>query len=449
MHRELFERKEYLVPFIGDDLYYVETPGNGRQSLQSYIVESFVRDNPHVVLSTSEIDKMKNSGYYGLTLLNRKFKDRYISHYKEYVKSAFNVIKLNPIVKRFLELGNFPLIITTSPFSILEKELSVSYCSSLYYSVDNPPVNETIDSSKHTVFHLFGHAERFKSKWVYNERELLMFLHSLHDSATAPKGVTSYLADKSMLIMGCNLPNWLFQFLWFPMNIQRSPMFPTGEDSTEGYWLGKAEDGSYLDDFLQEIGFASIEEMESVVLKVIDLFENEVRQPDNDLFDVFISYASENANVARQIKNHLVIRGLRVWIDKDGGKGEIEIGGEYWKRIKNGIRKSRYFMPIVTGDYLIKWLLNSNGLSGAKEPGLVTETKMAVEWLKSEDNPFKDEDVYSLPVIVENGTRPELLEDLVQKEILPKDIFGGMQCYTYSANNNCTFNSHHWENYRR
>lgn len=453
MHKEeiaqdLYERKDYLVPFIGDDLFYVNVADGSKQTLQSYIVDAFVKNNPGIMVTPEEIDTMKTSGYYGLTLLNRRFKDKYILHYKEYVKSVKDQIYLNDIVKQFLELGGFPLIITTTPFDFIEKELSKSEnYTSIYYSIDNPPVNETIESKDHIVFHLFGQADKFKSKWVYNERELLMFLHSLHDSTTAPKGITSYLADKSMLILGCNLPNWLFQFLWFPMNIQRDPLFPTGEDSTEGYFFGKAEKESHLDDFLQEIGFTSIEEMEDVMKSTIKLYRT-TKPHATDRFDVFISYASENYNIARMIKNHLKSKGLYVWIDKDDGNGEVEKGGEYWKRIETGIHHSKYFMPIVTAEYLNKWLLNHTNPDTNEQPGLLIETNMAVEWRKNEQNQFKDEDVYSLPVITDS-VKPEVLGILAKNGILPKELFLNMQCYNYSTQNNCTFNSHPWEKYKR
>lgn len=448
--QELFERKEYLVPFIGDDLFYVEFSETDHQPLQSYIVDSFIKDNPEIEVEPEEIDRMKNSGYYGLTMLNRKFKSRYIIRYKEYVKSVYHMIKLNPVVKRFLKAANFPLVITTSPFEFLEKELYGDGYSSLYYSIDNPPVNRTIDKRNHLVFHLFGEAERFKSRWVYNERELLVFLHSLHDSMTAPKGLTTYLADKSMLFLGCNLPNWLFQFLWFPINIQRNPMFPTGEDTTEGYWLGKSGNNKPLDDFLEDIGFrfSSLKEMEKVIKRVAVLYENS-NYDQNDGYDIFISHAGANENLARQIKVFLENKGLTVWLDKDGGEGKVEIGGEYWKRIHSGILQSRYFMPIVTVEYLNKWLLNTAAIPGAKEPGLITETNMAIEWMNDPTNPYREAEVYSLPVIVENGPEPELLESLSDKGILPREIFRGIQCYYYSANGDCSFKSHPWERYRR
>lgn len=447
--KELFERRDYLVPFIGDDLFYVEFSADRHQPLQSYIVDSFIKDNLEVAVDTAEVSRMKESGYYGLTLLNRKFKSRYIYRYKEYVNSVYPMIKLNPIVKRFLKAANFPLIITTSPFGFLEKELQGDGYTSLYYSIDNPLVNQTIDKKQHRIFHLFGEAERYKSKWVYNERELLVFLHSLHDSMTAPKGLTTYLVDKSMLFLGCNLPNWLFQFLWFPINIERDPIFPTGEDTTEGYWLGKSESNMPLDDFLEEIGFrfSSMEEMEKVINQVAEKYENSLVDI-NEGYDIFLSHAGANEHLARKIKAFLESKGLNVWIDKDGGEGMVEIGGEYWKRIRDGIHKSRYFMPIITAEYLNKWLKIAL-MPGSKESGLVIETRMAIEWHRNFDNPYKDAEVYTLPVVVENGASPEEVESLSEKGILPQEIFGGIQCYFYSANDDCSFKSHPWERYKR
>lgn len=445
--KEIVERKDYLVPFIGDDLFYVSSDNGSKQPLQSYIVDCFIKSNPDIKILPEEIEAMKTTGYHGLSLLNRKFRTRYIEHYKKYVKEAMPDIHLNEDVKTFLELGNFPLIITTSSFGFIEKELANNEAyTSLYYSIEHPPVNEIINPRRHTVFHLFGEGERHKSKWLYNERMLLMFLHSLHDSTTAPKGVTSYLADKSLIMLGCNLPNWLFQFLWYPMNIQRNPLFPNEEDATEGYFLGKSQEQADLDDFLQEIGFTSVEEMEEVIRETNKLLKKN-QTPKTDKFDIFISYASENAKLARKIKDHLVSKGLAVWIDKDGGEGEIEKGGAYWKRIEEGIHNSRFFMPIVTSEYLNKWLATK--LLATNEAGLVKETNMALDWINSDNNPYKEEEIYSLPVIIEESSNQEFVNKLVDQNILPKELFDGIQCYTYSEHNDCTFTSHRWEKYKR
>lgn len=65
-------------------------------------------------------------------------------------------------------------------------------------------------------------------------------------------------------------------------------------------------------------------------------------------FDVFISYAHEDADLAEGLKIELAGRGLEVWIDQE----RLELGRSQALAIDNGLRRSRCGVCIVTAHYI-------------------------------------------------------------------------------------------------
>jgi TIR domain len=98
---------------------------------------------------------------------------------------------------------------------------------------------------------------------------------------------------------------------------------------------------------------------------------------------VFISYASQDAGIARRISNALVQAGLEVWFDQT----EIR-GGEAWDAsIRRQIRECALFVPLISS--------NTNARS---EGYFRLEWKLAVErtHLMADDQPFL------LPVVIDD-----------------------------------------------
>ena len=87
-----------------------------------------------------------------------------------------------------------------------------------------------------------------------------------------------------------------------------------------------------------------------------------------------------------------------------------------------------------------------------KEPeGLVKEINMAKEWFDNSERAQNRDNVYSLPIIINNETSIQTLNELAQKEIIPSELFKDIQCYFYfndSDNSSETFRNHDWGQYK-
>ena len=110
---------------------YVNPETNERQSLHSFIVERIIdrclNDDIEIRLSDNDLRDILNGGYYGMSLLKTKLNS---DIYEDIYYAVFNEdnelrdgITIKPYVCDFLKAGQFPLIITTSCYPILENKI--------------------------------------------------------------------------------------------------------------------------------------------------------------------------------------------------------------------------------------------------------------------------------------------------------------------------------------
>ena len=159
-------------------------------------------------------------------------------------------------------------------------------------------------------------------------------------------------------------------------------------------------------------------------------------------FDVFISYASEDRQIASDIFEALKNLNVKAWFD-DRGKGEITPGHPYWEKIKNGIKHSAHFMPIITGNWMHK-LTNTSSL---KE-----ETYLVRDWLaecrkEGSNNHLKAN--YSIPVIIQSSVYNDepITNEYVEQAsrwFLPKTLFDKIDMITFDEKDYSVFEKIEW-----
>ncbi len=109
---------------------------------------------------------------------------------------------------------------------------------------------------------------------------------------------------------------------------------------------------------------------------------------------VFIAYSSEDKKFAEEIAEDLQKRGLRIWIDIQ----QINPGDKLIQKIKEGLRKSGFFLAIVSE-------------SAIKSPMTQKEFKMAVVRTREGKWPRV------IPVKIDDVEMPEYLRDTVYLDI--------------------------------
>ena len=115
---------------------------------------------------------------------------------------------------------------------------------------------------------------------------------------------------------------------------------------------------------------------------------------------VFISYAREDTEAARRLYDDLKNAGLTPWLDK-----ESLVAGQNWKiAINKAIKKSRYFIPI----------LSSNAVE--KRGYVQKEFRYALDVIDE----FPESQIFVIPVRLDDCDIPyEKLKDIEYVDLFP------------------------------
>lgn len=432
----LIEMKDVVVPILGDDIFYVMKEGERKMSIHEYLLESFVEEYGENGMTKEDKAVVTNGFYYGLSKLERFFPDDFETDYRCYIRKANKQgwIRMEDTIKEFLEAFRFPLLITTSPFNFIREQLTTQNYVSYAYSPKSSNT-ERLENQQPLIYHIFGTVAD-GAEWVFDEDKLLEFLHSLHNEDTTSKGLRQYMESKNcrLLAIGCNLPDWLFRFLWYPIKSGSG----NGRQK-KGYWINSREITESFNDFLDNINFYTASEVKDILSTAVALIKD-IEQEEETMaltegevcYDGFLSYASEDYLIAKKLFNQLTDKGYKIWFDKKG-YAKLEAGDKYMRKIKAGLAVSKYYIPLITGKFLKKIRDSSSNLS--------QELDLAKEHYASFANPPER---YSVPVLVEGSIYKDenltstpvtsaLVEGWAKFEILPRPFFWQINMYSYST----------------
>ncbi len=259
-------------------------------------------------------------------------------------------------VLRLLSLKQFPLVLSTSYIQQLPELLGIGEDRVFFYK--KSAVNEvspvTFSASSPTLYYMFGRANSLSRSFMVTEEDYLDYLHHWHNSECRPLDLCRYLSDKFFLVLGCDYPNWVFRFFWHSIKNFNLPSLASSD--TEGIVSLEQSDDMALRRFLSRIQAQVCDNVDVFVEELIShLGQMQYKSEDNNSetpsdVDVFISYASEDVNLAQQVADTFSAKGANVWFDKRELKG----GDEYERLIKHVITHSKRFVPIVSKNTLIE-----------------------------------------------------------------------------------------------
>lgn len=427
-----------IVPVIGDDAYYVE---GEEVSVQHFLLDSVLKSAN--LEREYEAEEYKD-GIKGYTRLStRLYKERRVV-LKNLISKALkkpevnSKIHLRADIKKFLDNGDFPLIISTSIYKILAKELAKEYRVVSYQKERKKDQQQDISMlddniSQDTIYNIFGELVAH-TDCVFTDRDFLSYLHSLHDTNTSPDCLIRYLEPRHVLMLGCDIPDWTFRFLLYSLKAKNGDLRPEeGEGGLNSFIGGNLSKriNEELEIFLSDIQYLSSCQVSEFLNDI-----NQKLQPMNKP-KLFLSCLSEEYNSAdiSELKNKLSKR-FDVWFCPE--KIEQRGGEEYWRIIDEGLRSSEYIMPVIT-DKLCNTLWRKPKLQSeipvpdsTSEKGVVTEWKMAMQ-LKNK--------LKIIPFIL---TDFEGFQDLVEEKLLPIKSFifpaTGAQAITNSVSDFDPFN---------
>lgn len=436
-------QRKKIVPILGNNVFFIERTGDDgkkeRIPFLDYVTSKLLSEDINEQVDIEKInhmggvERMTRCGKLlnGDSELNERLNDIFTSD--EFTRS----LVMADAVQKFIKCGEFQLIITASilPADIVKGLIQKASNRNDYGSVsyrqekrdDIKIDNELI--VKPTIFHLFGGFSVYANTNLLTESDLLTYLHCLNNINTAPENLRSFLRDKSILALGCDVPDWTFRFMLYSLKAQDNSRLVTRSPFGGGV-LGNVDEKSELKEFLEEIKYYSDDEINAILDAVSSKLDPIQKVGDNPVTKVFISYSVDVADENNDADYNFVMSlkrrfetesGLRTQVfvynaEKDGGK----VGDDYWNRIEDSLRESKYFIPFIT-PYLIQKLVKlsievNDGTPVIKrdessQPGVISEWLMALNYFVGDNAKKQGKKIIAF---VYSNVKWSLFRDLIE-----------------------------------
>lgn len=339
-----------VIPVIGSDILMDGI------NIEQYLIDLLAK-NCGIISKPTNFSEL---------LYDENFKNRENIYFWLSSFCSNNAAKLKPssLLKRILSIKQFPFVITTSFFPIVEAAMSEIWkdrkVKSMVFS-NNPAttrlkgvgdIGNESDISTPTVYYMFGKACNSAHRFVVTDTDMLCFCSSWLSNDSRPPILSNVLKDKYLLVLGNNYPDWLFRFIWYSMNLTENATSPFSK--TQGMMVDdKADDNlikflNRLDTFTQKDPLFVVDTIEQKLKEREQEIEaHRFDKPQKDC-DIFISYSRSDSRIAESLYKTLTNNGLNVWYDKM----KLKSGSDWMAEIEKAIDTSRLYIPILTENTL-------------------------------------------------------------------------------------------------
>lgn len=302
---------------------------------------------------------------------------------------------LPPPLLQLAEITDFPVYLTTTIDHLLEAALLKAHRTREPKVIafrpggkasDNDLPHAFVAAPQPVVFHLFGRTTSTdRDAFAATEDALIEFSWALIDHDDSPKNLYEFLGKKTILLLGCNFPDWLDRFFIHALTRKREI----------DVWYVSEYQMAGLHDFLERKQ-AQLPLLQSPVTFVAELYrrwkqgQGSCRSETGTASKfgaVFISYVREDQEAARVIRKQLDAAGIDTWMDESS----LEPGVEFQEEIRDNIHKASFFLALISRS------LNLEG-SGRVGRFVFREWKWAED--AAEDR-LKD-DRFLQPVVIDN-----------------------------------------------
>lgn len=452
-----------IVPIVCDDMFEYIKDGNSL-SIGDFLSDKYKSEKGVNEETTKAI---RTDFYFGLSLLEQDKRGKNLSNsiYSAIINGISNgEIKLRESVKEFLLKGDFPVVITTIGFPIIESALSEKGYESEWY---NPNQRNDLpfvkDEHSRVVYHIFGGAT--SNAWVYNEQTLLKYVHALHTGDFCAKNLANYLRGignenvKRPLVLGSTLPDWLFRFFVYPL-------YGDKFSESNGYWMSLDEIEKGLDMFLNRNRYTGQTNLRNenridTILSEATPENNYINPEKQEPYKIFVSYKREKMNSANAEIIERIYELLRKQAKATGGSVWRDIeqvsdgGNPYWANIKKAIKDCNLFIPIVSFPYLDEFIDAPDIVNYAEDPIPNAGFNEANDDERVKAlNPVVREAYYAIaygkkcaPIIITNkegtlngGTTEAINKSPIDNRNIPSYIFGEHTNLVHDDNNPKFFN---------
>lgn len=292
-----------------------------------------------------------------------KFKDNIYSWLSQIASAS--TFTPSSLLKRILSIKQFPFVITTSFFPVVEiamreiwaprtvRVMKFNNDPTITNSVGIGDIRQERDIKDPTVYYMFGNADKAAHRFVVTDTDMLSFCKSWLSNDRRPANLSSVLKNKYLLVFGSNYPDWLFRFIWYSIN-QAGDSVSNSMVEKPGMVVEETADQELLE-FLNRVDTFT----QNDPRQVVDTIEAKLKEREDEIklrqFDVarkytnvFISYSRVDKKAADRLYDALTRKGLDVWYDRR----KLKLGSDYTQEIEDSINTTQFFVQIMSPEAL-------------------------------------------------------------------------------------------------
>lgn len=362
-----------LIPVIGAELLEVDYKGE-TGLLYEHIAKQLVEDlglpvfDQYTPKSISDV----------MAVCSRTYSNPDSIYYEVAELLRKHEWPIPPALEKLAEIEPLDLFISTTPDLLMAKAIDkvrfdndtktriYNFSPDIDYE-DLPDSFELGKKTEPTVYNLFGDSTD-GPEYAASEEDLLRFVHHLQVRDERPQNLFDLLDCSPIALLGCNFPDWLVRFIYCSARGEKvfshakSPLGFIADKNTKHEpellnFLARQRINLYggnAVEFVNELHKRYKEQQgdnrNKITKKKNDSeLDAEAKQPPPQE-TVFISYASEDFEIAKHFSDFLTQNGIGVWFDQkrlDGGDAFEEV-------IRDNIQKSDAFIPLISKHTLSK-----------------------------------------------------------------------------------------------
>jgi hypothetical protein len=264
-------------------------------------------------------------------------------------------------LRQLAAITDFKLFVSTTFDSLLATALDLERYAgeprtrrlafSTHSSIQDLPCEAASLAEAH-VFQVFGRLSAY-GDYAVTDEDTLEFLHALQSEARQPKILFDELKNNPLLFLGCSYPDWLARFFVRTLANQRLLPAEGAKFVVDSQVHGDLNLALFLRQCKTEIDPSG--EAAAFVSELLRRWQ-ELRPPAHQeeaqhaaasgmpAGAIFLSFASEDREGARNLKAALESAGLDVWFDERS----IPPGASWDREIQVNIRRCALFVPLLS-----------------------------------------------------------------------------------------------------
>ncbi|WP_020589913.1 toll/interleukin-1 receptor domain-containing protein [Desulfobacter curvatus] len=312
------------------------------------------------------------------------------------------------VLEQIVDIKSFPLIVTTSIDHFLDKLMKKSgkpfarimFAPGGAGSEIDLPSNFNFRQNR-ALMQLFGATSRCPGTCAVTEDDLIEFSWSLLDREYGPQNFYDYLQGKTVLLLGCNFPDWLGRFFVHALHANRKDVdlwYVSKNDDMGLRSFLERKGGKILSPYSPGVFIAELYDRWLKTLPEVEDVSAAAHSPDfeQNLLEpmkpgaVFISYIREDMESAVKIRSQMETAGIDTWMDSSA----LQSGDRWEAVIEERIRKASFFVPLISGS------LNPDNWGGKRERFFLREWELA----RHSDSMRMPEDRYIRPLCLDDTT---------------------------------------------